>query len=182
MLKPILATVAVALAAGPAHAQRCPWGDVTTRCFVPVDVGQGPILNDGTPTPYTLAVRVNPAVGLGDGGALRIGPAAAVAYSNPDWTVAGGARASLRLLRFGLPHWGLFAGAEQLWGTHGTRPGSASLVVNAGAVRVGGWVVRDWSRETTSVQLSLGTDLSVLVPLLFPAKESDPFGGRGGTR
>jgi hypothetical protein len=181
MPRPFIAALAVALAATPLAAQRCPWGG-TTRCFIPLDIAQGPMLDAGTPTPYTFAARINPAVGIGDGGTLRIGPAAAVSYANPDWTVAGGARASLRLLRFGLPHWGLFAGAEQLWGTHGTRPGAASLVINAGAVRAGGWVVRDWDRKTTSVQLSLGTDLSVLVPLLFPSKEKDPFASTGGAR
>jgi hypothetical protein len=180
MLKPSIAALAAALAAAPLAAQSCPWGGATARCFIPVDVSQGPMLDEGTPTPYTFAVRVNPAVGVGDGGTLRIGPAAAVAYSNPDWTVAGGARVSLRLLRFGLPHWGLFGGVEQLWGTNGTRPGAASLVVNAGAIRAGGWLVRDWDRETTSLQLSVGTDLSVLVPILFPSKEKDPFGHGGG--
>lgn len=182
MPRPILAAALAVLAAAPLAAQHCPWSGTEMRCFVPLDISQGPMLDAGPVTPWTFAARLNPSVGLGDGGTVRFGPAVAASYDNPDWTVGAGARVSLRLLRFGLPHWGLFAGAEQLWGTHDTRPGSASLVVNAGAVRGGAWVVRDWNRETTAVQLSIGTDLAVLVPLLFPTKDRDPFAGNGGGR
>ena len=146
--------------------------------FIPLDLGQGFVLDAGEPTPYVFSGRVAAQIGIGSGGAIRVGPAAAVRYANPDWEAAVGARASARLLRVGLSHWGVFLSAEQLWSTGGKMPGSASLVLNAGVLRVGGWVVHEWEDDVTALEFSLGSDLSVLFPLLFPKKDAGPdFGG-----
>jgi hypothetical protein len=166
-----LAALALALApAAPLGAQ-----DGAGHWFVPLDLGQGFVLDAGEPTPYVFSARLAAQLGLGSGGAFRVGPAGAVLYANPDWEVAGGARASLRLMQIGLSHWGLFVNGEQLWSSEGRTPASVSLVLNAGLVRAGGWVVRDWESKDTSLEFSLGTDLSVLLPFLSPKEDPDPF-------
>lgn len=142
--------------------------------FFPLDLGQGFVLDAGEPTPYVFSARLAPQIGIGSGGAIRVGPAFAARYANPDWEVAAGARASARLLQVGLSHWGLFLSAEQLWNTDGNMPGAASLVLNAGALRAGAWVVRYWDEGDTALEFSLGSDLSVLFPLLFPGEDPDP--------
>ncbi len=168
----------LALTTAPLHAQTCP-GSATQRCFLPLDLGQGPRLDAGEPTPYTFSLSINPAWGTADGGTFRIGPSAALLYTNPDWEVGGGARLSLRLFRFGLDHWGVFLSGEQLWTTEGGRPATAALVLNAGVVRVGAGYTRDWERDRNSAQLTIGTDLLVLFPLLFPTRDREPvFGAR----
>lgn len=176
------------LATTPADAQRCPWGG-DSRCFTPLDFSQGfGTESVASTTPYVAAVRINPSVGTRDGGSVRLGPVAAVEYLNPTWDVSFGARASLRLLRFGpalLDHHGLFVSAEQLVALDGGRPASVALVANAGLLRVGGWVVHDWERDFTAIQFSLGTDLQVLLPLLFPGSRDDgepDFGRAAATR
>lgn len=173
-----LALMLALAAAAPLRAQNCPWSD-TQRCFLPIDLGQGPVLDAGEPTPYTFSLAINPAWGTADGGSFRIGPSVALLYTNPEWEVGGGARLSLRLFRFGLDHWGLFLSGEQLWTTEGGRPASAALVMNAGVVRVGAGYTRDWERDRNWAQLTMGTDLLVLLPLLFPRPDPEPvFGAR----
>lgn len=77
----------------------------------------------------------------------------------------------------------MFLAAEQLWSSDGGRPASAALVMNAGAVRVGGSYIHDWERERNALELTVGTDLAVLLPLLFPRRDPEPvFGARDALR
>lgn len=146
---------------------------------VPIDVGQGAVLDGSEVTPYTASLKVQVARGLGQGGPLRIGPVGAIRYANPDWSVAGGLRAQWLVFRFGLGgrRWGAGLAAEQLWGTKDHRPGSLGLVADLELLRVGGWVVHDWSDERTGFEITLGTDLRSVAALLSPGGDPDPFPG-----
>jgi hypothetical protein len=144
---------------------------------VPLDFSQGALLDGGTPTPYSAAVRLQVARGFGTGGAFRIGPAGAVLYRNPEWEVAAGVRASLRVLSLDVPMlstWGVYLTGEQLAGTGDTLPGAAALVADLGLLRMGAWIVRDWEHRTTALEASLGVGLNSLIPLLRPARPRGP--------
>jgi hypothetical protein len=176
----VAALVAIALAGGPAAAQQA--GGGPTRLFLlPFDVSQGAITNAAGITPYVASAKLQAALGLGRGGPLRIGPVAAVRYANPDWTVAGGIRGQWLPVRFGLGgrRWGVGIAAEQLWDTGAHRPASFGVIGDFELVRLGGWLVDDWSTERTGFELGVGTDLRSLKAVLFPAKDREPFPGIG---
>ncbi|HEU0013926.1 MAG TPA: hypothetical protein VFQ45_09600 [Longimicrobium sp.] len=170
----LLLAGALALVPLAVSGQSCPWGG-SGRCFLPLDLAQGLVLDAGEPTPYTFSARLNPSAGLGDGGTFRVGPALAVSYLNPQWEASAGVGVSVRLLRLRVPHWGVFVGAEQAWSTEGRTPAAGSVVVNAGMIRIGSWAVHDWESEDTALLFSFGTDLKVLLPFLFPRRDPDPF-------
>jgi hypothetical protein len=169
-----LAVILVAALAAPLSAQPAVPAPLW---HVPLDVSQGAVLERGTPTPYSAAVRLQVARGFGTGGAFRIGPAGALLYRNPQWEVAGGVRASVRVMSLNVPMlstWGLYLAGEQLAGTGDSKPGAASLVADLGLLRMGVWVVRDWEHHTTALEASLGVGLNSLIPLLRPAPPRGP--------
>lgn len=188
-----------ALAAGavPAEAQVCPrWlgraaQEHRTLCFVPVDVAQGPALGGPAPTAYTFAGKAQAAVGVGGrGGPLRVGPVAAALYDGSRWSAAGGARASVRVVPRRAPTlgsaWGVFLGGEYLLDRADLGdPQEWSLSLGAHlpfGVRVTGAYVRQAQAGRDAVQLGIGADLNVLVPLLRPGRDADPARGAGGAR
>lgn len=166
--------LAVLLLAGPAAGQR---SDAGPMVLVPFDIGQGAVTNVSGTTPYVAAAKLQVALGLGRGGPVRVGPVAAVRYTNPDWSVAAGARVQWLPLRFGLggERWGLGLAAEQLWGTAGDRPASVGVIGDLELIRMAAWLVHDWSDERTGFELSAGTDLRSILAVLFPAPDDQPF-------
>ncbi len=162
----LLAPMALLIATpGVLTAQKCAEGG-TTLCLVRLDVSQGLTLGRGSPTPYTFAARLSPALGFGKGGVVRVGLSGAVIYANPSWEVAGGGRVSVRLLKLGLDKHAMFLVADAMWGTDGINPLAGALILDWGLVRFGGWVTYDTSREVTSIEFSVGTGLETLIPFL----------------
>jgi hypothetical protein len=168
----LLLGAALTLTADRAEAQRCFGGQL--YCFLPLDVGQGPQLGAEGTTPYTGVVRLQALLGVGEGGATRFGASTAAIYTGDSWEAAGGAGISLRLAQVGLQRWGLFATAEQLWGTAGLRPASAGLLADIGLLRLSGRGTRDWNRNVTSLELAVGTGLETLLAILFRGPDDDP--------
>ncbi len=168
--------VGIVVAAGPAAAQEAREGS-GPLFLLPLDVAQGAVVSGKGVTPYVAGVKLQAALGLGAGGPLRIGPVAAVRYANPDWTLAGGARAQWLPLRFGPGgrRWGVGVTAEQLWDTGEHRPASVGLVGDVELVRLGAWLVHDWGEERTGFELGVGTDLRSLWSVLFPSRDPPPF-------
>lgn len=163
------------LAAVPAAAQEA--GGRGALFLLPFDLSQGAVTNAAGTTPYIASVKLQAAVGLGEGGPLRIGPVVAVRYANPDWVAGAGIRAQWLPLRFGPAgrRWGVGAAAEQLWDTGGGRPASVGLVADIELVRLGAWLVHEWSDERTGFELGVGTDLRSLWAVLFPPRDEPPF-------
>jgi hypothetical protein len=145
--------------------------------LVPVDVTQGLMLGRGSPEPFTGSARIQLARGFGEGARFRIGPSAAVLYENPDWEVAAGLRAALRVFSLDIPmlsKWGVYLQAEQLYGTNEVVPTSLALLTDLGILRFGLWGSHDWRREVQTVEASIGVGLDALVPLLRPVGPREP--------
>jgi hypothetical protein len=134
-----LAALACMLVLGPpslalAAAQATP----STFFVLPIDIGQGAVTGVNGQTPYTASLKLHPALGLGTGGPIRVGPVAGVRFANPDWTLAGGLRAQWLPLRFGLGggRWGAGLAVEQLWDTGAGRPGALGLIGDLELIRL----------------------------------------------
>lgn len=166
--------LAILLMAQPTVGQG---SDGEAMLLLPLDLAQGALTNTAGTTPYIASTKLQFALGIGQGGPLRIGPVAAVRYANPDWSLAGGARVQWLPLRFGLggERWGFGFTAEQLWGAGGHRPASAGVIADLELIRMAAWLVHDWSDERTGFELSAGTDLRSLWAVLFPAPDEEPF-------
>jgi hypothetical protein len=167
-------TLAALLVPGAVGAQDSRAG---STLFLPFDVSQGAITNVDGATPYVAGVRLQAALGIGEGGPVRVGPVVAVRFANPDWALAGGIRAQWLPVRFGLGgrRWGVGVLAEQLWDTGDGRPASVGLVADLELVRIHGWLIHDWSDERTGFELGAGTDVRSLWAVLFPADDEPPF-------
>jgi hypothetical protein len=168
-----------ALLAGRPAAAQAGGGESRFLFLLPFDVGQGAVTNAGRVTPYVADAKLQAALGVGEGGPLRVGPVVAVRYANPEWTAAAGMRAQWLPLRFGLGgrRWGVGFAAEQLWDTGGNRPASLGLVADLELVRVGSWLVHDGTDERTGFEFSVGTDLRSVWAVAFPTPDPDPFPG-----
>lgn len=145
--------------------------------LVPVDLTQGLTLGRGAPVPFTASARLNVSRGFGAGGRFRVGPTVAVLYTNPDWEVAAGARAGLRVFSLNIPmlsRWGVYLQAEQLYGTGELAPASLALLTDLGILRFGVWGSHDWNREVQTVEASIGFGLDAIVPLLRPTRPREP--------
>lgn len=133
------------------------------RFFLPLEVGDGVLLVDGSPKPYAASVRTHALFGR----AFRFGPSVAVAFANPDVSWQAGVRVQVPVHVFRIE--GVFnvaeidLAAEALWGTEDRNPigGALLLAVN----RVVQFTVRggyDLGQEAAYIGTSVGTDLTFL--------------------
>jgi hypothetical protein len=173
-IRTLLCSLALVATAMPLVAQPA---RPATMWVVPVDVTQGFTAGRGTPVPFTASARAYVGLGVGAGGRFRVGPSAAVLYTNPDWEVAAGARAALRVFSLNIPmlsRWGVYLQAEQLYGTGEIAPASLALLTDLGILRFGVWGSHDWRHEVQTVEASIGVGLDALIPLLRPTRHREP--------
>jgi hypothetical protein len=165
------ATVVLAIAtlagAPPAGAQ----------VMVPLDFGQGAMVNTDGGAPYIGALRLQAALGFGAGAPLRVGPVVAVRYANPDWVASAGARIQWLPLRFGPGggRWGVGVAAEHLFAPRDRDLSAAAVIADLELIRIAAAVVHEHRTGRTGFELGAGTDLRSVAAVLFPRPDPDPF-------
>ena len=151
------------------------------QILLPVEVGDGVLLTEGSPKPFTAAARLHPALGVGRSSRLQVGLTGAVAYANPDVSWQGGGRLQFRLAEFEFMQRFRFAelglAAEALWGTQDRNPIGGALVLSLNrliqaTVRSG----YDLGQEAAYVGVGVGTDLAFWLGAGSPQPEPpDPI-------
>lgn len=154
----------------PAHAQ---------QVFLPVDLGEGVLLQDETPKPFIASVRFHPALGIGPEDRFRIGPSFGAAFTNPGVSAQVGGRVQgvikeVRVAGFSVVRFDL--AAEALWGTKDRTPLGGALLVSAGRVLRfslrGGY---DLGQEAAYAEAGIGTDLSLWLGIEKKAPRPPPI-------
>ena len=148
-----------------------PCGGQDPRISVPLEYTSG-LRAGGTPTRFAASVRMSGLWRFATG-AVAVGPAAGVLYDGSDWTIAGGGRATARVM--GMRDAGAFVVVEALHGRAHT-PLSLGVIADlpmpqALFARFGVWVTRDVDRRATTVSLLFGTDLARWAVRLFAKPE-----------